>query len=64
MIYKEEIVQSEFVIDEHLEYLDELRVIGVTNMFGAHSQVANAFSKLTDKEAGKVLTYWMGTFGQ
>ncbi len=52
-----------FVTDEHLEYLDELRESGVTNMFGARPYLMNAFSLDKDK-ATKVLSYWMQTFSE
>lgn len=55
--------RPEIVEDEHLEYLDELRESGVTNMFGAGSYLQEYFG-LDRKEASTVLTYWMKTFGK
>lgn len=55
--------RPDFVTDEHLEYLDDLRESGVTNMFGARQYVQGAFPELSEKEAGAVLGYWMKTFG-
>lgn len=55
--------RPEIVTDEHLEYLDELRESGVTNMFGARVYLLEEFDALEEKEAGKILTYWMKTFG-
>ena len=52
------------VEDEHLEYLDELRDSGVTNMFGARSWLMDEFSELSKSEAGVVLSYWMKSFGE
>jgi hypothetical protein len=49
--------------DEHLEFLDELRASGVTNMYGASPYLQRAF-KLGKAEAIKVLSYWMHTFGE
>jgi hypothetical protein len=49
--------------DEHLEYLDELREFGVTNMFGAAPYLMKEFS-LDRKEAGEILSYWMKTFSE
>ncbi len=47
---------------EHLEYLDELRDSGDTNMFGAIPYLMEEFPKLSKKDAGIILTYWFQTF--
>src|SRR5690348_537438 len=49
--------------DEHLEYLDELRESGVTNMFGAAPYLAAAYA-LDIKTARAYLGYWMRTFSE
>ena len=51
------------VEQEHLEYLDELRESGVTNMYGAGAYVQSQFS-MTKQDATEVLMYWMNTFGE
>lgn len=51
-----------FITDEHLEYLDNLRDSGVTNMFGAGQYLETEFN-LTRPVAREILTYWMQTFG-
>lgn len=51
------------VEDDHLDYLDELRESGVTNMFGAAPYLEDEFG-LSRKEAGQVLVYWMQTFSE
>lgn len=51
------------VTDDMLDYLDELRESGITNMFGAAPYVAKAFD-LSTEDARAVLTYWMRTFGE
>ena len=58
--------RPEYVTDEHLEYLDDLRASGVTNMYGARSYLIEEFDGLeSDHEtAGKILTYWMASFGK
>ncbi len=56
--------RPEFVTDDMLEYLDDLREFGVTNMFGARTYVEDEFPELTSQEAGKVLVYWMHTFSE
>ena len=57
-------VRPDFVTDEHLEYLDNLRESGVTNMFGAASYLMAAFPNLTKPQSREVLTYWMHTFSE
>ena len=54
--------KPEIVTDEHLQYLDELRGYGVTNMFGAAPYVAREFD-LPIADARKILSYWMQAFG-
>ena len=54
--------RPEFVTDEHLEYLDELRESGVTNMYGAGTYLQRVFG-LEQKVARDILSYWMKTFG-
>lgn len=55
--------KPDFVTDEHLEFLDELRESGVTNMFGAAPYVEREFS-VPIKEARQILQYWMDTFSE
>ncbi len=59
---KEEL--EEFIIEEHLEYLDLLRESGVTNMYGARPYIQRAYPELTKSQATKILTHWMETFGE
>lgn len=51
------------VIEEHLQYLDNLRESGITNMFGARSYLAKEFD-LDEKTSKATLLYWMLTFSQ
>lgn len=53
-----------FVEDEHLEYLDELRESGVTNMLGGASCLRDSYPALSKRDAREILTYWMQTFGR
>ena len=53
--------RPEIVTDEQLEYLDDLRDSGITNMLGAAPYVKDEFD-LSDKEAREVLTYWIKSF--
>lgn len=49
------------VTDEVMEWIDNLRESGKTNMFGARPYIKRKF-KCTDDEAGEMLSYWMKTF--
>jgi hypothetical protein len=48
--------------EDHLEYLDELRESGLTNMFGARPYLHDAYPELSKQESGDILVYWMKTF--
>ena len=52
-----------YLTEEHLRYLDQLRESGVTNMFGAVPFILLEFSNLNEQQAKQVLIYWMETFG-
>jgi len=54
--------RPKFVTDEHLEYLDDLRESGETNMFGAGLYLVDEF-EMDKRTAREVLSYWMSTFG-
>ena len=56
--------RADFVCDEHLEYLDELRESGETNMYGARAYLLRVFPELNEQDAGDILVYWMQTFGK
>ncbi len=56
-------MKAEFIEERHLEYLDDLRKSGETNMFGASAYVLAEFPELTKQEAKEVVSYWMDTFG-
>jgi hypothetical protein len=58
------IEKPEFVTEEMLEFLDDLRESGVTNMFGARPYVEREFPELTTEQAKKVLIYWMESFSE
>ena len=57
-----ELVEPYSLENEHLEYLNELRESGETNMFGARPYLMREFPDLGGQEAGKILSYWMSTF--
>jgi len=54
--------RPEYVTEEHLAYLDELRLSGVTNMYGARPYLMADFPELTKQKAKEVLNYWIDTF--
>lgn len=56
--------RKDFITDDHLYYLDELRESGQTNMFGARSYIVAEFPDLTMDQAGDILSYWMKTFSE
>lgn len=53
---KPTIERPEIVTDEHLEYLDDLRDSGATNMFGAGAYVKRAF-KVSEEDAREIVSY-------
>ena len=55
--------KPEILEEEHLEYLDDLRESGVTNMFGAGSYLREEFG-MDRKESSVILSYWMDTFSE
>ena len=55
--------KPEFVTDEHLEFLDDLRESGATNMFGARPYLQKAFG-FNREDSLKALRYWMDTFSK
>ena len=57
------IERPEVVTEAHLEYLDELRESGVTNMLGAAPFVREAFD-LSTEDSKTVHLYWMQSFGE
>lgn len=56
-----EIERPDFVKDKHLEYLDDLRDSGITNMYGAPPYVQRAF-RMSREKAVATVSYWMKTF--
>lgn len=51
------------VTQEHLEFLDDLRESGETNMFGAGPYVQKEFG-VDRGEARDIVLYWMETFSE
>lgn len=57
-------MKPEYLKEEHLEYLDDLREFGITNMFGATPYLQDEYPDLEKKDASKILQYWMKTFSE
>ena len=55
------IERPEFVSESHLKYLDDLRMFGTTNMFGAGKYLQESFG-LSRSKANDILAYWMMSF--
>ena len=55
--------RPESVTEDHLDYLDSLRALGVTNMFGAGEFLQDEFG-LNRVRATEILTCWMKTFSE
>ncbi len=55
--------RPEMITTENLEYLDELRESGETNMYGATPYLQSRFA-ISKPEAVHILTYWMKSFGE
>ena len=53
--------KPEFVTEDHLEYLDELRESGKTNMYGAGIYLVKEFG-VSGPKSHQILSYWMETF--
>ncbi len=56
--------RPEYLTDEMLTYLDDLRESGDTNMYGAVPHLRSEFFELNRSRAGTVLGYWMDTFAE
>lgn len=56
--------KPDFVTQEHLEFLDELRESGVTNMLGAPPYLEEEFTELDYDQSKKVVIHWMETFSE
>ena len=60
----EPIEKPDRMTQEHLDFLDDLRSSGETNMFGARPYLIRQFPKLSNSDALKILGYWMQTYTQ
>ena len=53
--------RAEFITNDHLSYLDDLRESGITNMFGAAPYIQEEFD-MDEKDARETLSFWMHNF--
>ena len=49
--------------EEYLQFLDNLRKSGITNMFGGAAYLSQQFPELSKATARQILMEWMETFG-
>lgn len=56
--------KPDFLLDEHLKFLDEVRESGFINMFGARPYILEEFPNLSKEQAKQILLYWMRTFSE
>ncbi len=56
--------RPEYVTEEHLVFLDNLRESGVTNMYGATPYIKDEYPELSRKEGKDLLLYWMKSFSE
>lgn len=56
--------RPEYLIEEHLEYLDGLRDSGVVNMLGGAPYLRDTYPSLSRNESRSIVVYWMRTFSE
>ncbi len=56
--------RPDFITEEHLDFLDNLRESGATNMFGATPYIKDEYPDLSNKETKDLLLYWMNSFSE
>lgn len=56
------IQKPENMAPEHMEYLDDLRESGSTNMMGAATFLQRMYPSLSKDDAKDILLYWMETY--
>lgn len=49
---------------EVMEFLNDLRITGVTNMFGAGPYVKEEYPELSQKEIREIQSLWMNNFNE
>ena len=55
--------RPDYVKEEHLIFLDDLRESGITNMYGTRPYLIEEFEELGEGIAGHIVDYWMKSFG-
>jgi hypothetical protein len=56
--------RPDFVTDEHLRFLDDLRKSGRINMFESPSEIRRVYPELSWLQCKGVFKYWAATFGE
>ena len=56
--------RPDFTEEYHLEYLDDLRESGITNMWGAAPYLESEYPELEKQQAREILFYWMDSFSK
>jgi hypothetical protein len=56
-------IKPDIVEDQHLDFLDDLRESGETNMVGAGKFLQRQFDA-SRQQANEILSYWMETFSE
>mgnify|MGYP001595557160 CR=1 FL=1 len=54
--------KPDYLLDEHLYYLDDLRESGETNMWGSPAFLRDEYPDLTKQQSFAIVQYWMNTF--
>lgn len=49
----------DFILPEHLDYLDDLKHSETVNMYHARPYLMREFPKLTSQEAALILSHWV-----
>jgi hypothetical protein len=57
-------VRADYITDEMLEFLDELRESGKTSVFNRRIYLLEKFPQLSLQRALNVIAYWLQTFGE
>lgn len=59
-----ELERPNIVLQEHLEYLDDLSASNVTNMMGAGPYLESEFPGVDKYDAKVIILYWMESYDE
>lgn len=57
-------ITDELELEGYLNFLDDLRESGKTNMWGAAAYLQREFPDLTEAQSRRILGHWMETVGE